>query len=484
MDVSIRTVVESIVGGDESPESEGADGTDESDDLGGLGDDGAGLGGGDEAGDGFGGLDDEGGDLGGDDAGGGNVDELEHRIDEVETELEDLSSTVETVRTENEQISTSVGDVEENVRKLLDIYEMVTNGVNPFADDVEAGAAGGSMGGDFGLFDDENGGDSDGGSEETVDRDVANADPEGFFDEDLDDEDLTVDEEPAVDDVFGDAGDESADATGAGGGDAPSEPTDEGTSFEDLKEEYDAAEAADDSVADSTAANPSTEAAGEPAEPNTDEGRADTREPTADSAEATETTPAASTASDAAPTGASSTGGRVADRSDRSEAPDPPPATAADPPAGTADTGTPAAGEPTVNGGTAPVESAPDQRSAGATPAREPRGPGKPYLGALPSGVATDLLVTEWLEFLVDQAGVREAASALRYYESIGWIGPAVAASLSDRLDGFDGGGSGTLTRADHSRSLRYVSQLDGGGMEAIGLQRCTDGGGSDGVQR
>jgi archaellum component FlaD/FlaE len=85
---------------------------------------------------------------------------------------------------------------------------------------------------------------------------------------------------------------------------------------------------------------------------------------------------------------------------------------------------------------------------------------------------------------MVAKAGVREAASALEYYESIGWLAPAARERLEDRLGGFDGGGDGTLDTEDHRRSLRYVSQLNGGSLAAVGTATRQHGGGSDGVQR
>jgi flagellar protein FlaE len=111
-------------------------------------------------------------------------------------------------------------------------------------------------------------------------------------------------------------------------------------------------------------------------------------------------------------------------------------------------------------------------------------GAGKPYLADLPAGYAADLLVVEWLEFLVEEAGVRETARALDYYESIEWIEPAVADDLEASLGGFDGGGDGTLTIDHHARSLRYISQLNGGGADALAAGRLATGGGSDGIQR
>jgi flagellar protein FlaE len=481
MAVSIRNVVESIMGGDEpsepeAPESANGDG----DEFGGMDDDGDALGGFDGDGDEFGSGDD--GDGFGDMAGGdgGQVDELEHRIDEIETELDDLSSTVETVRTENEQISASVADVEENVRKLLDIYEMVTNGVNPFADDVDAGAAGGSMGGDFGLFDDEGG---DDGADDGIDEDVAEADPEGFFDEDLDEDDLTVDDEPAVDDVFGNEADEPAEPANTDGGGSP--PADAGTSFEDLKEEYDSGDDVDESDAQPTQ-DTDVPSDGSTPEPDTDAAGPDDGQPNGDGGPSEPSTPDSEPGQDST----EQRPGRAASDPDATPRADDPGSSAGSVPtpasngAGDGATHERSADRPRTNGGghgTAPRSAAVDR-----SPARDDAAarPAKPYLSSVPGGYATDLVVTEWLEFMVSKAGVREAARALEYYESIGWLAPAATERLEDRLGGFDGGGTGTLDTEDHERSLQYVSQLTDSGGAAVGRATLPDGGGSDGVQR
>ena len=136
--------------------------------------------------------DDEFGDLGGwddedefDDFGedDGESSDLEPRLNELENEVAGISSTMGTVRSENEAISGTVEDIEDNVRKLLEIYEMVTRGVNPFVDEVE-GAAG--VGGSFGLFE---GGNASDDGEGDLDPEVANAEADSFFDDDWEDDD-------------------------------------------------------------------------------------------------------------------------------------------------------------------------------------------------------------------------------------------------------------------------------------------------------
>jgi archaellum component FlaD/FlaE len=508
--MSIRNMFESIMseGGDDDAgdgaggdldgdglmaEDGGSDGSD-TDDLGGLGgldDDGlGGFGGEDE----FGEMDDGGG-------AGGNVDELEHRLEEMENEVGSLSSTVNTVRNENEQISESVEEVEENVRKLLDIYEMVTRGVNPFADDIDAGMGGGmSDGGSFGLFDD---GDDGGKAEEDLDEDIAGADAEGFFDEDLveDGEETMaadgdvgevlggdVDAEPTTEEAFDDEFDAFDDDFG-GEVDEGGERTDTvddgddggaGTSFADLKEEYESGDAEwaddeDDEVADTGDFQFDEEpddAAGEGAEEDAaaleaeladddlfdevvgDEGETGAEEePTADA----EREPAG-----ADPAGDVPGAEGAAEEAGESAGPEP------DAGAATAESTTTGA-EPSAEGETV----------VGSTDAAGDDG--KPYLGSLPEGFGSDLIAIEWLEFLVDEVGVRETDRALDYYERIDWIDETVADDLSAYLQGFDAGGSGSLTIDHHKQSLRYIDQLDGG---TAGVARLLDGGGLDGVQR
>jgi flagellar protein FlaE len=120
-----------------------------------------------------------------------------------------------------------------------------------------------------------------------------------------------------------------------------------------------------------------------------------------------------------------------------------------------------------------------DSEPASETDTDQSSDEGKPYLSTLPEGYASDLIVVEWLEFLVEEAGVRETAQAIDYYETIDWINEAVADDLQEYLRGFDGGGTGTLTIDHHTQSLKYISQLNGESA-AFGMM----GGGADGLKR
>jgi flagellar protein FlaE len=109
---------------------------------------------------------------------------------------------------------------------------------------------------------------------------------------------------------------------------------------------------------------------------------------------------------------------------------------------------------------------------------------GKPYLRSMPEGYAADLLVMEWLEYLIAESDVREASEAIAYYERIDWIDEAVADDLRSYLAGFETAGSGgTLTIDHHTQSLRYISQLNGDTADQVAMQMMS-GGGGDGLQR
>jgi archaellum component FlaD/FlaE len=176
-----------------------------------------------DGGDGFD-DDDDFGDFGGDDWGDGDEEssallDIEDRLSEAERELSTLSSSVNTVREENRQIGDTVTEMDETIRKLLDVYEIVTHGINPFVDDAAAMA---SIEDGFGLFDRPD-------PEETasLDDDVAAADASSFFDDDFDDFEESESEE-----------------------DMDLETDDGALSFEDLKAEYEAGDWDDEEDAD------------------------------------------------------------------------------------------------------------------------------------------------------------------------------------------------------------------------------------------
>ena len=85
----------------------------------------------------------------------------------------------------------------------------------------------------------------------------------------------------------------------------------------------------------------------------------------------------------------------------------------------------------------------------------------KPYLAALPQSYAAELVIFEWLEFLVDRTGFRRTLDVLRYYRSIDWLTVDTEARLREYLQSFDEVGSDEgLDRSDHLLSLVYIARL------------------------
>ena len=418
-------MIDNLIGGDDDSDDstadgdmdgglfDGAEGGDD-DDL--MGDDDDLMGGGDDL---MGGDEDMAFDDM-DNGGSATSAEMDNRIDELENEVASLSSTVNTVKSENEQISESVEEVEENIRKLLEVYEMVTRGVNPFVDENEmgdafGGGAGGAGDGDgsMGLF----GGDEQAG-ENDIDESVADADADDFFDEDLDDGSDEDDDFADFDDDFeeGNDGDGFDDfEEGDGVDDADDGDGEGGKSFEELKAEYESGDADwDDGDGGGTAED------------------------------------------DEAIDGeiSSGIGEEESDPTDELEGD-----------VGTDgiqdDTGTETAidaGDGTTSdaGGGAPVSG------------------GKPYLETLPSGYVSDIVVMDWLEFLVEEAGVDGAARTIAYYKAIGWLDEPAADTLQTFLNGFGGTVEddpeprSELTVSHHNTSLRFINRIVNPDMEMV----------------
>ncbi|WP_435126221.1 FlaD/FlaE family flagellar protein [Halobaculum sp. D14] len=389
---------------------------------------------------------------GGDDGGDDSTAELEKRLEDLENEVASLSSTVNTVRSENEEISGQVDDMGEDVRSLLDIYEMVTRGINPFVDDVSTGGmAGDDLGGEgsFGLFDD------DGAEEveEDLDEDLATADAEGFFDEDLAEDDDLGDGEDDLDDGddldgLDDGFDELDDETDDDTTDSETMASDNGgKSFSELKDEYESGDADWDEA------------------PGDDEAEA---EPDDDPLDAL----------DAGPEAGNGHGG---DDLDVADDPEPEP----EPDAGTstaAPTDPSSAGVGGDDGGFEFVEE--DDLSD------EPE---KPYLCDLPGDYVGDLMVMEWLEYLVEESSTTDAVRAVNYYHRVDWIDDDVADQLKAFLSGFgdidrnlmDRPGTSQLDLDHHTQSLKYIMQLTNATAESVVIDRWPQlSGGLHGPQR
>ena len=86
----------------------------------------------------------------------------------------------------------------------------------------------------------------------------------------------------------------------------------------------------------------------------------------------------------------------------------------------------------------------------------------KPYLRGLPESYAGELVVFEWLSFLLEKAGFRGANEAIDYYADVGWITEEVTDDLEDYLLGLDetAGDGGDLSIDDHLLSLVHIAKL------------------------
>ncbi|WP_299331420.1 FlaD/FlaE family flagellar protein [Haloplanus sp.] len=467
------------------------------------------------------GADDFGGDDGFDDGfddglgfdddgegGGAATAELEGRIDEMENEVASLSSTVSTIRSENEEISNTVEDVEENVRKLLDIYEMVTRGVNPFVDDVQGGAGGGldGGGGSLGLFDDD-----EDDPDEDLDDDIAGAEAEEFFDDDF------LDENDAPDGGFDDSFDGGTIDDGSTTTDTMPDDSDDsddsGKSFDELKDEYESGDAEWAGEGDATNGGSTGFSEGSDDDFGGADGIGGEVGDDFDGAGGFDE------GSDDDFGGADGTGGEVGDdfgetgefdegsngdfggmdASDDADIPDSEPASepTADPepdpepeaePTHMNDTRSPqSAGQPAQAQRQRPEdtgEGAGDLQFAANTMMNDGKSmPTKPYLTHLPSGYVGDLLIMEWLEYLIEESDVNDAARAVEYYRRIQWLGEDAADELLDFLVGFgevdeDVTGAPTDLSIDHHvASLRYVSRLTGSTADSVVFE-CWSGGG------
>lgn len=284
--------------------------------------------------------------------------DIEPRISDLEAQMEDLSSTVSSINGEHESMRESVDDIEDNVRKLLEVYEVVTQGANPFADTAAEAPSGG------GAFD--------------------------LLGDDDDASDVDIDEGGSL---FGDAEDEDDSPTDESATEPTVEETDSsGLSFDDLKSDFefvgDEEDLEDELVPDDAELadlDPDGDD-GEPADAPVDQPSSSDRQPPAD----------------------------------------------------------------------------------------------EPYLADLPEGFGAELLVMEWLEFLVGESSMAGAMRALQYYRTVDWIGDDVARNLQSVLSGMtptrdlaatDGGLPTELSVEHHSRSLEYVSRLRelGGSGHPIG---------------
>jgi archaellum component FlaD/FlaE/archaellum component FlaC len=441
-------------------------------------------------------MDDDWGDDSGD--GGGSVGELENRVDEIENELASVSSTVSTVKSENEEISESVDEIEDNVRKLLDIYEMVTRGVNPFVDDAQQGSA--FDDGSFGLFEDEQSAEPE---DENLDDDIVSAEAESFFDDDFDGDGAGDDfaeggggGDPFEDDGDGFEDDGFGDDTFEDGEEAdpleddPEDGGGTGKSFDELKSEYESGDAnwaegeAPEDAEDGQSVPDTPEEDGDDAVEAADaDGFEDAADARFDDADDAFSGGAFDEAAEDDEFGA--TGGFD---EEAEEAADPTEDPSADP---TPEDSTEEPGDPTpeepaagTTAGTAMTDGAAlgEEGDEWESPTEEPSADAmampsseRPYLTDLQNGYVSDMVVMEWLTYLVEESDPLEAHRAIKYYEDVEWIDETVADRLWNFLDGFPRDGPedalpprrdmsypSELTVDHHIRSLSFIANLAG----------------------
>jgi archaellum component FlaD/FlaE len=422
---------------------------------------------GDMGGDMGGGLDDADGGLGGGEVDADTIAEMEDRISELENEISSTTSEMNTVREENKQIGETVEELDDTVRKLLDIYEMVTRGINPFVDDARE-MGGLESEGAFGLFEMEE------EAEDDLDPEVAEADAEAFFDEDFGDIDADEDgaELAAGDELVEEEREDPADAL-----DEEDEDEDEeaggGTSFDELKSEYEESEGWDevdgDEDGDADAENELSEAVED--EPFDADGIDD---PDADDA-----------FGDDGETGEDVEADDVeADRVAADEVD-----------AGTVKADQVEAGEFVESD---PEDAAADAAANGATNGHAAGSAFQPatveddtdaYLARVPPRYTAESVVLEWARFLVEVGGVVGATRALRQYREQGWITRRVERTVGEHVRNAAVVGETEETRdlrvRDHQESLTYVSRLAGDVDEARLLEELSAlGGGSRGIRR
>ncbi len=98
----------------------------------------------------------------------------------------------------------------------------------------------------------------------------------------------------------------------------------------------------------------------------------------------------------------------------------------------------------------------------------------QPHLDTPPNGYLSDVLIMEWLEFLVGEFDARNAIRAINHYERIDWIGEPMRDHCYEVLQGIaegeypyrDESGPTALTMDDHRQSLRYIENLAAGHLD------------------
>ncbi len=92
--------------------------------------------------------------------------------------------------------------------------------------------------------------------------------------------------------------------------------------------------------------------------------------------------------------------------------------------------------------------------------------PEKPYLTGLPTRYGAEVIVFEWLDFLIEKAGFENTGNALSYYMDVEWLSEPAYESLRSYMYGFSeadrfgSAGPAPLDTSDHVLSLIYIARL------------------------
>ena len=377
---------------------------------------------------------------------------LERRLDTLENEVGSLSSTVNTVRNENEQISESVQDIEESTGRLLNLYEMATRGVNPFADTEEKPP--------------KRHPETESRETETIQTDVADPDAAALFNTTKEEGTASggpvIREEHCVDSVeeVVETETEPADAfqkrkqsehSSASGSRESTKKTADGVEeISNRDGEFEDASASQTEDEGSFGKEEMIETPSPAAEPAASDGGT-LIEPEQETTDAVGEDSAAS-------------GSAVEEPSDSvPELSSPVPETPTEETKSDPETREKTTTESHSKG---PVE----DTSAVTTPSEQPTAAdGKPYLESLPEGFAAEVITVEWLEYLIDEVGLKETLRAIQYYEKIDWLTAEAADELDSYLDGFNTDEQGRLSVEHHLQSLDYVEELTVTGADESG---------------
>lgn len=336
------------------------------------------------------------------------IEDLEHQLDGLEDDVESNAAKLRSIESSQEDVTERIEDVNDRIRRLLGVYDQLTEDVNPFTDDT------GEF--QFGL--------------------VESTDPE------------PTDEAATADASDGPADELSTDA-------ADEQPSDE----------PDATALAESSVAGADAAgatDPASEEAGRPGGPGTDDADGPvTFEDLQASAGSDDGATAGSRARDDDITGPGTDspadlGLDDPEASRDSQSPDSDNDPASTDPNATDEQ----ASERPYRGPGSPMERV-------ATPRGHPAGADACLDAPLNQSYATELLVLEWLSELVTTSGPAATLKAIDYYAEIGWIDGQVRNHLEEILSGpdldvhVDPNDPGELTARDHAESYAYIMKLD-----------------------